>query len=64
MKFNRLIIHAKDIQRVTGKSDRYGRFLLRKMRIHFQKEEHQFISIEEFCSYTGLKYENVVAMLY
>ena len=63
MKLNRLIIHPKDVQRITGKSDRYGRCLLKKIRAHFSKEGHQFISDEEFCSYTGLKYEHVSELL-
>ncbi len=32
MKTNRIIIYPKDVQRITGKSDRYGRQLLSKIR--------------------------------
>lgn len=63
MKSERIIIYPKDIQRITGKSDRYGRSLLKRIRNHFQKEDHQFISVEEFCNYTGLKYEQVIECL-
>jgi hypothetical protein len=56
---DRLTIYPKDIQRITGRSDRYGRLLLRKIKLHFKKQEHQFVTIEEFCSYTGLK-EDIV----
>ena len=55
----RLCVYPKDVQRITGKSERYGRMLLIKIRERYKKEEHQFISIEEFCSYTGLKLEQV-----
>lgn len=55
----RMTIYPKDIQRITGKSDRYGRSLLRKIKSHFNKQEHQFVTIEEFCIYTGLKEEIV-----
>jgi len=63
MNLDRIIIYPKDIQRITGKTDRYGRLLLKQIKIHLQKDDHQFISVEEFCSYTGLKIEQVMEML-
>jgi hypothetical protein len=63
MKSNRVIIYAKDIQRLTGRSERYARKLLAKMRVYFDKKPKQFVSVEEFCKYTGLKCEEVKAML-
>ncbi|MCA6380982.1 MAG: hypothetical protein IM574_13380 [Cytophagales bacterium] len=57
MKVNRIIIYPKDIQRITGKSERHGSLLIRRIKDHFKKEDHQLVSIYEFCSYTGLKYE-------
>jgi hypothetical protein len=55
----RLCIYPKDVQRITGKSERYGRMLLQKIRQHFEKEEHQFVTVEEFCIYTGIKADQV-----
>jgi len=63
MKVTRLIIYPKDVQLITGRSERYGRILLKRIKDHLKKEEHQFISVEEFCSYTGLKYEQVAEHL-
>jgi len=57
-----MTIYPKDIQRITGRSDRYGRTLIRKIKTHFNKQDHQFVTIEEFCSYTGLK-EDIVNKL-
>jgi hypothetical protein len=54
MKQARVVIYPKDIQLITGKSERYGRMLLRKIRIANQKPEHQFITISEFCNFTGI----------
>jgi len=54
MKQARVVIYPKDIQLITGKSERYGRMLLRKIRIANQKPEHQFITISEFASFTGI----------
>lgn len=59
----RLCIYPKDVQRITGKSERYGRMLLQKIKQHFEKEEHQFVTVEEFCKYTGFKKDDVVLFL-
>lgn len=55
----RLIIYPKDIQRITGKSERWSRMLLLKIMEKLKKEEHQVVSVEEFCNYFGLKMEQV-----
>lgn len=59
MEVKRICIYPKDVQRITGKSERYGRSLLAQIRIHYNKQEHQFVSIDEFCQYTGLNAEQV-----
>ena len=59
MKLERITIYPKDIQRITGRSERYGRTLIKKIRLHFNKAEHHFITIEEFCEFTGLKIDHV-----
>jgi hypothetical protein len=59
MKANRIIIYPKDVQRITGKSERYGRSLLKRIKDHFKKDDHQFITVDEFCTYTGIKHELV-----
>ncbi|MFZ2906263.1 MAG: hypothetical protein WAZ98_08680 [Cyclobacteriaceae bacterium] len=63
MRVNRIIIYPKDVQLITGKSERYGRSLLKRIKTHLKKADHQFVSVEEFCSYTGLKYEQVTPLL-
>ena len=59
---NRLCIYPKDIQIITGKSDRYGRYLIKKIKEYFNKEQHQVVTIDEFCTYYGLE-ENKVKQL-
>ena len=59
----RLCIYPKDVQRITGKSERYGRMLLQKIRHYFSKEDHQFVTVEDFCTYTGVKKEDVISFL-
>jgi hypothetical protein len=50
----RLCIYPKDIQIVTGRSERYGRIIIKKIKEALSKPDHQFITIEEFCEYMGL----------
>ena len=60
---NRICIYPKDIMRITGKSERYGRILLEKIRRKNAKEEHQFVTVKEFCIYTGIDLTDVMAYL-
>jgi GTP-sensing pleiotropic transcriptional regulator CodY len=64
MRTERIIIYPKDIQRITGKSERYGRLLIKRIKGHFKKEDHQLVTVDEFCSYTGIKIEQVAEYLY
>ena len=54
MELTRSCIYPKDVQRITGKSERYSRKLLKKIKAGLKKGEHQFISIDEFAQYVGL----------
>jgi hypothetical protein len=54
MKLKRVIIYPKDIQRITGKSERYGRYLIRKIKEELNKEDHQMVTIYEFAEYSGI----------
>lgn len=62
-RFQRVIIYAKDIQALTGKSERYGRLMIRKVKDHFHKADHHFVTIHEFCQYTGLTPDDIEAFL-
>ncbi|MDX1828896.1 MAG: hypothetical protein R3342_05040 [Lutibacter sp.] len=63
MKIVRACIYPKDIQCITGRSERYGRKLLNKIKLHFGKEPHQFITSEEFAEYSGINIEIVTDYL-
>ncbi|MBX3165144.1 MAG: hypothetical protein KF900_11760 [Bacteroidetes bacterium] len=60
---NRICVYPKDVMRITGKSERYSRKLLDKIKSSNLKAAHQFITIEEFCQFTGLKVEQVQPFL-
>lgn len=55
----RLCIYPKDIAKITGRSERFSRDLIQRIKLKLGKEEHQFITIEEFCHYAGLQTEMV-----
>nr|BFF38531.1 hypothetical protein BACY1_03360 [Tenacibaculum mesophilum] len=57
MNRKRACIYPKDIQRITGRSERYGRKLLQDIKDFFGKESYQFITIKEFAEYSGIKEE-------
>lgn len=59
MKFKRMCIYPKDVQLITGKSERYGRTLLKQIKMKLEKDKRHFVSIEEFCQHTGLDHEQV-----
>jgi hypothetical protein len=63
MRTERIIIYPKDIQRITGKSERHGRLLIKRIKEHLKKEDHQLVTVHEFCSYTGIKIELVSELL-
>ena len=47
------------VQCIKGKSERYGRNLILEITIKLGKNTHQYITIKEFCKYTGLDEEAV-----
>jgi hypothetical protein len=59
----RVCIYPKDIQRITGKSYRQSTRILLKLRIHLNKQQNELVSIEEFCHYTSLKFEQVLPLI-
>ena len=56
---NRITIYPKDIQRITGKSERQCRNILNDIKVFYKKQKHQIITIEEFCNYMGVDLNKV-----
>ena len=59
MKIVRACIYPKDIQCLTGRTERYGRKLINEIRDHFGKQPYQFITSKEFSEYSGIDLETV-----
>ncbi len=56
-------IYPKDIQRITGKSYRQSIRLLQKVRKELNKLENEFVTVEEFSVFSGLKLEQVLPLI-
>lgn len=59
----RICIYPKDVQIVTGKSERYGRIIINKIKEHLNKEKHQLVTIDEFCSFMGFEISKVELLI-
>ncbi|MDR0227592.1 MAG: hypothetical protein LBI72_00775 [Flavobacteriaceae bacterium] len=55
----RMCLFPTDIMDLTGKSYKAVLVLMQNIRKTYNKPQKAFISIEEFCTYTGLNEEEV-----
>jgi hypothetical protein len=58
-EMQRVCIYPKDVQIITGKSYRQSVRLVQKIKKEFNKTTQEFLTIDEFCAYAGIKYEQV-----
>lgn len=59
----RICVYPKDVQIVTGKSERYGRTIIKKIKDHLNKESHQVVTIDEFCNFMGIEISEVQGLI-
>jgi hypothetical protein len=59
----RIVIYAKDIMNITGRKERAARKLLAKIRKKYKKRRGDFLTMKEFCNFTGLEESEVQAFL-
>jgi hypothetical protein len=59
----RVVIYPKDVMIITGKSERYSRYLIQRIKKHLNKEDHQVVSVSEFCDYMGLRIEEIIELI-
>jgi len=64
IEFKRVCIYPKDIQLITGKSYRQSTRIMQMAKKDFNKLENEFLTIEEFCIYSGIKYEQVTHLIF
>ena len=56
---SRVVIYAKDVERITGCSRKTAQKLLRKVRAFFSKEADGLVTVREFCLFTKMEEEMV-----
>ncbi|HMJ46301.1 MAG TPA: hypothetical protein VK498_03185 [Ferruginibacter sp.] len=59
----RIVIYAKDIMNITGRKERAARKLLAKIRKKYKKKTGDFLTVKEFCEFTGFDEESVKEFL-
>lgn len=59
----RLCIYPKDIARITGRSYRQSTRIYQNIKKHYNKKANQFVSIYDFCEFTGLPVPMVLQQL-
>ncbi|WP_342662420.1 hypothetical protein [Flavobacterium gelidilacus] len=59
----RICIYPKDIQQITGKSERHARYIINAIKKENNKQKHQAVTIQEFCLYMGLQVEQINALI-
>ena len=64
MRMSRICIYPKDVQVVTGKSERYGRTIIKTIKEQLNNESHQLVTIDEFCDFMGLNVEEVKSSIW
>ena len=58
----RLIIYTKDVVKITGRSVRYARVIMKRVKSFYNKSSSDLITIMEFCSF--MKMEEAVVRAY
>ena len=60
---NRICIYPKDVQWITGMSDRQSRNIILNIKKLHNKEKHQLVTIDEFCQYMGFNKEDIATKI-
>ncbi|MCH8535430.1 MAG: hypothetical protein LAT51_10210 [Flavobacteriaceae bacterium] len=60
----RVCIYAKDIQQITGRSERYAYKVLSKIKKEKGKRKNQFVTIQEFAEYSGIDQKLIEETIY
>jgi hypothetical protein len=55
----RIVIYAKDVENITGRKPRTARKLLHRIREQNGKQKDAFVTVKEFCLYTGIEEDEV-----
>lgn len=60
---NRICIYTKDVQSITGKSERQCREIIKQIRQLRNKQKHQPITVHDLCAYLGFDPPSIIPLL-
>jgi hypothetical protein len=55
----RIVLYAKDVENITGKKTRTAANLLQRIREQNKKPKNAFVTVKEFCRFTGIPEDEV-----
>lgn len=58
-----VVIYPKEVASITGNSYEAGKRLLQRIRTKLGKDARAYVSVREFCQYTGLPEQEISAAL-
>jgi hypothetical protein len=50
----RVVLYPKDVENITGRSDRTARKLLQNIRVALGKSSSSFVTVKEFSAFYGI----------
>ena len=53
----RIVIYAKDIEKITGRRPRTCYTILQKIRVFYNKNKNDFVTAKEFCTFLNIDEE-------
>ena len=59
----RIVIYAKDIMNITGRKEATAKKLFAQIRKKYKKKRGEYLTVKEFCHYTGFDEETVYKFL-
>ena len=59
----RVVLYPKDVENITGRSERTARNLIQKIKMARGKSKNEFVTVKEFCAYTGIEEELIKEFL-
>lgn len=63
-RLRRIVIYPQDVALITGRSDRYGRMIIKRIKEALGKEDHQLVTIQEFALYMGIDISIINSLLF
>ena len=63
-RMRRIVIYPQDIALITGRSDRYGRMIIKRIKEHLGKDQYQLLTIKEFADYMSIDITLIESVLF